>query len=76
MGGAGPMDTAVEGAAFDSIRAVVDDEGVALGDWAATSREEPAAWEGDEVPPSFASLASLLSFLVFEDLLGSLVLES
>lgn len=50
----------------ESLSAVVEEEGVDSGDWAA-SRELP---EGDEVP-SFDSL-----FLDFEDLFGSLARES
>jgi hypothetical protein len=50
-----------------SLRAVVDDEGVATGDWLASLDE--LDWEGDEVP----SLESL--FLDFEDLFGSLARE-
>lgn len=48
---------------------MVDEDGVATGDWAA-SREETLDCDGDEVP----SLESL--FLFFEDLFGSLVRES
>jgi len=52
----------------ESFRAVVDEEGVATGDCAA-SLEEPDC-EGDDVP-SFDSL-----FLDLEDLFGSLARES
>lgn len=50
-----------------SLSAVVEEEGVMLGDWAASLE---ADCEGDDVP-SFASLP-----LDLEDLLGSLARES
>lgn len=53
---------------LESFSAVVEDDGVATGDWAAS--REPIDWDGEDVP-SFDSL-----FFDFEDLLGSLLRES
>jgi hypothetical protein len=53
---------------LESLRAVVDEEGVATGDCAASLEEPPC--EGDDVP-SFDSL-----FLDLEDLFGSFARES
>jgi hypothetical protein len=52
-----------------SFKLVVEEDGVAAGDWPA-SREDNEVWEGEDVP----SLPSL--FLDFEDLLESLPRES
>ena len=53
---------------LESLSAVVDDEGVATGDWAAS--RDPTDCDGEEVP----SLDSL--FFDFDDLLGSFARES
>ena len=64
----GPPSLGGRGLLRESLRAVVEDEGVATGDWAA-SLDEPAC-EGEDVP-SFDSL-----FLDLDDLLGSFARES
>ena len=64
----GPPSPGGSGLLRGSMSAVVDDEGVTTGDWAAS--RDPLDCDGDDVP-SFESL-----FLDLEDLFGSFARES